>query len=407
MREDTEAAVETAKGVLQDIVVVVSLVRTLTETFGSASDLYRKLKRKRSDSHSSDDEKGNREKTHHRPVRKRRDSESDCDRERGRGRHISWSLGLKKDEDSDSDEEVISTSSSLVLAEYDRGYRKVGESFARGDLVTQNQLQAQVIRLQSTLLSIHQDYMMSSYLSPSSSHSHVLRLIQTTRSARTASIQALHMQCQRMLESQGPNMPPDTHHRVPGAFPSPPEHRPRHDSITRRPTSKDRHGSSRHNSPAKEPEEVHILPYPKHQPQSNAPQPPYNNNNNNNKLFCVYARDLQNHPRLPLTDNYKVGGDGMCPYCHAHTRVRPGKAWEIIADSCHKEDYKGYRFLVKNRFVIKCHREDGGGFACVLCARFKESDTVCKRVEALMEHLWKDHTREELEKDDDVYEIDE
>jgi hypothetical protein len=55
---------------------------------------------------------------------------------------------------------------------------------------------------------------------------------------------------------------------------------------------------------------------------------------------------------------------------------------------------------------VKCHRE-GVGFACVLCARFKDSDTTCRDVALLMEHLWKDHTGQELEKDDDVFEIDE
>lgn len=60
-------------------------------------------------------------------------------------------------------------------------------------------------------------------------------------------------------------------------------------------------------------------------------------------------------------------------------------------------------FLVKNRFVIKSHRE-GGGFACVLCARFRKSDTVCRQIEALMEHLWRDHTGEEMERDNDIVE---
>lgn len=112
----------------------MSLVRTLTESFGSASDLYRKLKRKsRPDSYSSDDVKEDQEKKRRRPGRRRRNSSSDSDRERGRYRHISWNIGSKKGEYSDSDEESICTSSSQVVAEYDRGYQKLGEGFARGD----------------------------------------------------------------------------------------------------------------------------------------------------------------------------------------------------------------------------------------------------------------------------------
>lgn len=119
---------------LHDLVVVVSLVRTLTESFGSASDLYRKLKRKsKSDSHNDDEPKEDKERRYHRLGRKRRGSSSDSSSERGRRRHLSWKLDTKKEEFSDSDEELICTSSSQVLAEYDKGYQKLGEGFARGD----------------------------------------------------------------------------------------------------------------------------------------------------------------------------------------------------------------------------------------------------------------------------------
>jgi hypothetical protein len=123
---------------LQDLVVVVSLVRTLTESFGSAGDLYRKLKRKsRSASNSSDDEKEDRKKRQRKPILKRRSSESDSDHDHGRRHHhIRWNLSPKKDDISDNEEEVVRTSSSQVLAEYDRGYKRLGEPFARGDCMS-------------------------------------------------------------------------------------------------------------------------------------------------------------------------------------------------------------------------------------------------------------------------------
>lgn len=328
-------------------------------------------------------------------------------------------------------------------------------------MTTQCQLQSQIIQLQHTLLSIHQDYMLSTYLTPSSSHSHLIRLIQTTRSARMASIQALHMQYQRML-SERPSVP-DPPRNIPGAYPTPPRRTPRHDSAIRGGRSRSR-GRSRSSSserardpgrvtiqpypkpdldrdrvtiqpypkpdlerdrvtiqpypkPDRDPGRVTIQPYPMPERDSGRvsilpfpnPTPDYTPKPkphlHGRRLFCVYARDLQEHPRLPLTDNYKAGGDNLCPFCHAHVTVRPGKAWEIIADGC-KEGDKRRVFLVKNRFVVKCHRE-GVGFACVLCARFKDSDTTCRDVGLLMEHLWKDHTGQELEKDDDIFEIDE
>ncbi len=64
---------------------------------------------------------------------------------------------------------------------------------------------------------------------------------------------------------------------------------------------------------------------------------------------------------------------------------------------------KHKRFLVRNAFVVKCHR-GGGGFACVLCATHGDADTVCRSIAALMEHLWKEHTCEDLENDFDIVE---
>jgi hypothetical protein len=244
--------------------------------------------------------------------------------------------------------------------------------------------------------------MLSTYLTPSSSHSHLIRLIQTTRSARLASIQALHMQYQRMLPPKKA-LGPEPHHNIPGAFPLPPQIPHRHDNATRRGSSESR-DRSRSNSPdrLKDPGVITIQPYPTPTPAI-SPKP----HMHGSKLFCVYARDLQSNSRLPLTDNYKPGGDNMCPFCHAHVSARPGKAWEIITHGCKENDgHKRRVFLVRNRFVVKCHRE-GTGFACVLCARFKEADTVCRGIEPLMDHLWHDHTAEDLERDDDISEVDE
>lgn len=105
-----------AKGLLQDLVIVASLVRTLTDSFGSASDLYLKLKRKSSPSESDDED----DKFHISMFSRRR-------RDSGIGTSTKYKDGC------DSEGELISTSSAQVQAEYDRGYRKIGESFARGD----------------------------------------------------------------------------------------------------------------------------------------------------------------------------------------------------------------------------------------------------------------------------------
>lgn len=107
----------------------MSLVRTLAESFGSASELYRKLKRK-SQSDSTDDEADERGKRHHTSSRKRRKSSPDPSRERDRRHHISWD---RNGDQSDNDAEAIRKSESQVLAVYEHGYQELGEPYARGD----------------------------------------------------------------------------------------------------------------------------------------------------------------------------------------------------------------------------------------------------------------------------------
>lgn len=53
------------------------------------------------------------------------------------------------------------------------------------------------------------------------------------------------------------------------------------------------------------------------------------------------------------------------------------------------------------RFVIKCHTAEGG-FACVLCEKFRDMDCLCKSVEALVKHLGTAHTPDEFECDPDL-----
>ncbi|KAH6877711.1 hypothetical protein J4E91_000668 [Alternaria rosae] len=400
MKEEAEKAVETAKGLLQDFVVVVSLVRTLTESFGSASDLYRKLKR-RSGKKDSDDE----EDEYHtlRPWhRRRRDSMFGSEKRKG--------------DYSDSEEELICTSSSQIRAEYERGYRKLGEPFARGDVTTHTQLQSQIIKLQQTVINIQQDLLLSTYMAPSSSHSHLVRLIQTARTARAASIASLNMQYERMLPPlPSPLLPrqPDAPLRVPGAFPLPDHPRP----PSRPLRHKKRMNSS--SSSSCESKEVLIKPIPIVKPKPKPtpippppppPQPQPPSSRYSTRLFCIYAKDLQHNSRLHLADTYRPTGDHKCPFCRTHVPIQPGKAWELVVDGYKKKDEHSHfkmaprTFRIKNRFIVKSHRE-GGGFACVLCARFRESDTVCRGIEALMDHLWREHTSYELEMDADIVEV--
>lgn len=259
-------------------------------------------------------------------------------------------------------------------------------------VITQVQLQAQIIRLEQTILSIYEDLMLSTYIVPS--HTHLARLVQTTRSTRTAVIQSLKTQYQRMRLSIKPEKP-DAHRPIPGAFPNPIDDPRPHQPPSKKDKSK-RKARSRSSGSSSSAQTV--IPRPKPNPHPHV-----------DHLFCIYAKDLQRNSYLPLADNYKAGGDNHCPFCRTYVSIRPGKAWEVVVDDRRKHHKRGRfvfrKFLVDNRFVIKCHRE-WGGFACVLCAQFKEEDTVCRSIGALIEHLWKEHTSEELAKDKDIVEID-
>ncbi|KAF1934248.1 uncharacterized protein M421DRAFT_97206 [Didymella exigua CBS 183.55] len=369
------------KDVLKDHVFVASLIGVLTDVFGSAKDLYHKLKQQ---STCDDDDITQRDK--HASNHDHRDSHPNI--LESVGRHVRWSLDQRARHYSDREDDLICNASAQVQTTYDRAYRKIGELYARGDDIARIQLQSQIIKLQQVLISIHQDFGLSNYLTIASSHSQLIYLVQTVRTTRAAAIQALDLLYQRLLAEPRPGKP-DPRPSMPGGFPTAPKkpHRSRSSS------------SSSSDTPVPVPLKPTPRPEPKPVPAP-APCPAPKPNPNLNKLFCRYALDLQYNPHLPLSHHFYTNGDRRCPHCRTFIPVRPNKAWEIVmlARGRHPRRMK---FLVRNEFVVKCHRV-GGGFACVLCAKYGDADTVCRDVGDLMEHLWREHTCEDLERDEDI-----
>jgi hypothetical protein len=129
-------------------------------------------------------------------------------------------------------------------------------------------------------------------------------------------------------------------------------------------------------------------------------------------LFCRYALDLQRTGE-PLDARFRAGGPQACPECGTRVEVQPGRAWRITRDVL-SERALGQRFeaeaveertyLLGNRFVVKCHRE-GAGFACVLCSAYRHRDTVCATAEGLVRHVWREHQVGEYEGDVDIREV--
>lgn len=377
---------ELRKDVLKQTIFVASLVGVLTEVFGSAKDLYHRLKKQ--SSRDDDEEKG--EKYQHGSNEDRQDSHSNIIE--SIGRHVRWSLDQRTRHYSHREDELVCSASAQVQATYDSAYGKLGVPYAHGDDIARIHLQSQIIKLQQVLISIHQDFGLSNYLTIASSHSQLIHLVQTVRTTRAAAIQVLDLLYQRLLAEPPPKRP-DPRPSMPGGFPTGPKKPSRSRSSSSsssdasipaplKPTPK----------PAPKP-----TPVPAHPP---APHPPPKSNPNLTKLFCRYALDLQHDPHLPLSPSFDTNGNRRCPRCRTFIPVRPNKAWEVVMIS------RGWRprrvkFLVRNEFVVKCHRI-GGGFACALCARWGDADTICRDVGDLMEHLWREHEVGDLERDEDI-----
>jgi len=414
---------DSSRGMLETVVIVVSLVHTIMNSFGSAHDLYKKVKRK---ADKTEEE-----------VQRLKEKERRKSRSRGRHRRDS------DDSDSDSDvDSIISESKSLVWQEYERGYGRIGRRFAVGDLIAQNQLQAQIIALQQTILTVFQASALHYGPAVANPMAHQLaKLLTATSTARVGSVKALTEQYQRML-TEGPlptDLPPVSI-ETPAAEdkaeevvdleaqadrpPSPPHstHQGSQKAFSIRTQSPTRShhtksktqtprtsrqslsgpGHTRPPSPRRSKVSLHRSDSRDSAISTKSVANDAPNRHPHNFLFCIYALDLQNHPTQPLADAFRKGGNNRCSYCSTHIPVRAGSSWEITKDDRDAEKI----FHIENRFIVKSHRE-GHGFACVLCAKNRKSsvDVICGSVKTLVEHVWDEHEVEDYKLEVDIREV--
>jgi hypothetical protein len=129
-------------------------------------------------------------------------------------------------------------------------------------------------------------------------------------------------------------------------------------------------------------------------------------------LFCIYSEDLQRDNKMSLHDVFGKGGGNQCPACRTTLEVEQGRAWKITKDVVHERiETKEYdeeimeerTYLIGNRFVVKSHRENGG-FACILCARGRDKDTLLESPQGLVRHIWQKHDAQEYN-DVDIKEV--
>ncbi|KAF5575107.1 hypothetical protein FPCIR_13300 [Fusarium pseudocircinatum] len=247
----------------------------------------------------------------------------------------------------DEVEASFQRSGALINREFEDGYQRYGQRYAIGDVITENKLQAQVIALQQTVINVLQDAV---YNGRQLDRADMARLIAASDAAREGSLGALRQQRERLMDLEEPPMPK-------------------------------------------------ALPPPKRASTVIKDDP----------LYCRYALDLQYIPERPLASTFEPRGDCRCPACDVFLDVEADDAWAIGKTATRViTEQGGYKreideeleFHISPRFVIKCHTPEGE-FACVLCSRFRDGDVLCPSADTLVNHIGREHTVAEMEREPD------
>lgn len=256
----------------------------------------------------------------------------------------------------------------MIERAYDENYLRLGDRYAEGDVITENKLQAQIITLQQAVINVLQEAMMDGrQLSKADIH----RLIAAQEMAREGSLDALRGQYDRLL--------PDTKSSQRLRLEAAPNSAPLQRQLT---------------LPA--PQEESFAP-PKR--VMSLPAPPTSDH-----LYCRYSIDLQTS-RASITPAFSTVGICRCPDCGVRIPVSKQDVWSFEVRKPIGDDMVERRwFEMDARLVIKSHTPYGD-YACVLCARERDMDCICKSVGGLVEHLGRVHTAEEFEREWDMHRI--
>ncbi|KAF2738368.1 hypothetical protein EJ04DRAFT_520335 [Polyplosphaeria fusca] len=376
--------VEPAKTTSDNEFVVEKLCDTLSKSFATAEDLFKRLNDLRHNNERSPSRQ--RGSLYH-----RRDSSSDgLNLDPRRDSFHRWSSRSRSRGRMDEDAEEFYKSRMRMAHTYDKHYNKYGDEMARGDLAAQNELQSQIIFQQQGIIAAY-----NIVSSPSPRRGDILyhldQLRINTRTARSMAIDALEALTRRIRAQTRRSPSPAV-----GGLPYPEGDM---DRIVIRSKSPGREGTLKTiQYDALSPPAYHLSP--PHKPRS------VGSDSTSSSLYCPYARDLQNDPHQPLSDDYKAEGNGQCPYCRFYIATSAGRSWEFSKiDGQDRKRGRGRQFMMSNRFVIKSHR-DGGGYACLLCSKHRKADTGCKDVNALVEHIRREHSIGEIVDEVDIEEVD-
>jgi hypothetical protein len=286
--------------------------------------------------------------------------------------------GGYRDDYRDDVGENLGRNGMMIQRMYDDMYGRYGNRFARGDgmppfrfgntlmrstlthpAITENQLQAQIISLQQTVITVLQDALANDR---QLTRADMAKLVAASNSAREGSLKALQDQ-QARLSSSALNRSPSPQRSIAAA--------------PRKPLS--------------------IVGGGEMQGQDT--------------LYCRYSLDLQYDKSRPLAASMAPGGSCACPACGLRLDVTGEDFWMIgkrtpltVIEGGYKSEVMETReFRLGQRFAVKCHTPEGE-YACVICSRERDSDAICRNVEALVKHVGTYHEVDELEREVDLRE---
>lgn len=224
-----------------------------------------------------------------------------------------------------------------------------------GTAIAENQLQAQIISLQQTVINVLQDALNNDRQLTRADQA---KLIAASNAAREGSLNALQQAQQRMSSNR----------------------------------------SSRSESPQRS-----IAPSKRASTViMDAPD----------QLYCRYSLDLQYAQNKPLAASFAPGGSCACPACGVPLDVTADDFWMIGKRTPMTVIDKGYEtevvetreFRLGQRFALKCHTPDGE-YACTICNKNRDVDAICRNVDSLVKHVGTFHEVDELEREVDLREV--
>jgi len=352
--------------------VVEALVYTLYDSCDAARDLYQTLK-----------------------IKEKRDYEQSL---RSKGYPSSRRIEFVDDESFGKDAN-FALEKVAITQQFEVGYRKYGEQFLVGDLLSQMALQAQIIKLQSVVV----DTCLYGPTSRLPISQQLAKLSLASTAASISSVDILAAQTQRQ-QAQLPPSPRSSHSPVRRSYhTSGPIHTDSTDTRTTPSSLVKYEGQKQPRSSS--PVNTTILGWRQQTDTETTSMTGSKTMSLPPDLYCPYAMDLERHPSKQLSASIlQPTQSPHCPHCDNALHLSPGKAWEVRKDDGGDERL----FQVSNRFVVKCHRSGADGqYSCILCTRHDDRDSVCVcgDVKALIKHIWEDHSIAELKHEEDITEV--